>query len=71
MNRVLTPSGTRAEAAATLLARLEELVVTYAAVPRDERAERLSADADRITGEVGRYLQAARHRITVSPHSLP
>ncbi len=50
-----------------LLGRLEDLVVAYASLPADERLEVLSRDADRITGEVARYLQAARHQITASP----
>ncbi|MFR9805507.1 hypothetical protein ACL02T_24950 [Pseudonocardia sp. RS010] len=68
MERVLTPGETRAEAAAMLLGRLEDLVVAYASVSADERQDVLSRDADRITGEVARYLQAARHQITASPH---
>ncbi|MCE0764886.1 hypothetical protein LWC35_18520 [Pseudonocardia kujensis] len=64
---MLTPGETRAEAAAMLLARLEDLVVAYASLPADERVEVFSRDADRITGEVARYLQAARHQITASP----
>jgi hypothetical protein len=42
------------------------LVGEYAAVPEEQRRDRLDADADRITGEVARYLQAARGRITPS-----
>jgi hypothetical protein len=64
VERVLVPGEARAEAAATLLRRLEDLVVSYAAVPADDRRDRLEADADRITGEVARYLQAARAQIT-------
>jgi hypothetical protein len=64
VDRVLVPGEARAEAAATLLRRLEDLVVAYAAVPADVRRERLEADADRITGEVARYLQSARAQIT-------
>ncbi|WP_269803870.1 hypothetical protein [Pseudonocardia kujensis] len=42
-------------------------MVAYASVPVDERMDVLSREADRITGEVARYLQAARHQITASP----
>lgn len=61
--------GTRADAAAALLSELEDLVVTYAGIPEVERRERLAQDADRITGEVARVLQAARRKIT--PAVLP
>ncbi|MFE7203331.1 hypothetical protein ACFU8R_23985, partial [Pseudonocardia alni] len=64
VERVLLPGEARAEAAAVLLQRLEDLVVAYAGVPEADRRERLEADADRITGEVARHLQAARSQVT-------
>jgi hypothetical protein len=67
VDRALTPDDARAEAAAVLLRRLEDLVVAYAALPAEERDERLGEDADKITGEVGRYLQAARAQIALRP----
>jgi hypothetical protein len=70
VDRVLTPTEARAEAAAVLLRRLEDLVVTYAALPSPERGERLGEDADKITGEVGRYLQAARAQIALRPRPM-
>jgi hypothetical protein len=63
------PGGTRTDAAATLLSQLEDLVVTYAGIPEAERPAKLAEDADRITGEVARILQAARRKIT--PAALP
>ncbi len=61
--------GIRADAAATLLRQLEDLVVTYAGIAEGERRQRLGEEADRITGEVARILQAARRKIT--PAALP
>lgn len=69
VDRVLMPGGTRADAVATLLSQLEDLVVTYAGIGENERGQRLAEDADRITGEVAQALQAARRKIT--PVALP
>ncbi len=53
----------RSTAIADLFGALEGLLINYQAVPEAERNRRWSADADRITGEVARYLNAARVRI--------
>ena len=63
-DHVLTSGDPRAEAAAALLHQLEDLVVTYAAIPEHKRQAQLAKDADRITGEVAQLLHAARRKIT-------
>ncbi|HEY0813691.1 MAG TPA: hypothetical protein VGE11_10465 [Pseudonocardia sp.] len=63
-DRVRTSVESRAEAAAALLSGLEDLVVTYAGVPQDERQEVLAQEAERVTAAVAQLLQAARRKIT-------
>jgi hypothetical protein len=54
----------RSAAVAELFDALEGLMVAYHALPEHERAQQWSADADRITGDVGRHLSTARTRIS-------
>jgi hypothetical protein len=58
-----TAATARSAAVADLFDALEGLLITYQALPSDERARRWSGDADRITGEVARQLGAARARL--------
>lgn len=66
---VTSAATARVEAITDLLRSLEGLVVEYAALPDDERADRLDRNADRITGEIGRKLHVARVRLATSPRS--
>jgi uncharacterized membrane protein len=54
-------------AIAALFAALEELMSDYRSSPEDERVQRWSEDAERITGEVARHLAIARARISTVP----
>jgi hypothetical protein len=56
----------RSAAVAELFDALEGLLIAYQALPDDERAQRWSGDADRITGEVARHLCTARTRLARS-----
>lgn len=54
----------RSAAVADLFDALEGLLISYQALPDDEdRAQRWSGDADRITGEIARHLGTARTRL--------
>ena len=59
----------RTAAVADLFAALEGLLISYSALPDEDRERRWSGDADRITGEVARHLGTARTRLgsTVAP----
>ena len=52
-----------------LFAALDTVMRSYESLPADERADRLSADAVIITGEIARRLAVARARI--SAQSIP
>ena len=56
----------RSSAVAELFDALEGLLIAYQALPDEDRAQRWSGDADRITGEVARHLCAARSRLARS-----
>lgn len=69
-NYVSTVSSSQASRATVInefLVKLEDLVVAYATLSEPERTARLNQDADRITGEVARYLHVARAGITACP----
>lgn len=53
----------RHAAVAELLDALEALLILYKSVPPAERVEEWSAQAERITGELGCHLHAARSRL--------
>lgn len=61
-------STSRYVAIAALFTALEELMSDYRSSPQDERVQRWSEDAERITGEVARNLAIARARISIVPH---
>jgi hypothetical protein len=67
LSAVSSSQASRATVIIELLTRLEDLVVVYAALSEPERTARLNRDADRITGEVARYLHIARAGITACP----
>jgi hypothetical protein len=56
-------ANTRAATVADLFDALEGLLISYHALPDDDRTARWSGDADRITGEIARHLGAARTRL--------
>lgn len=62
-DRLRTSVENRAQAAATLLSGLEDIVVIYAGIPEDQRQEMLAQEAERITAAVAQLLQAARRKI--------
>jgi hypothetical protein len=47
-----------------LLAAVEDLLITYQALPDANREQRWAADAHRITGELSRHLAIARTRLS-------
>ena len=53
----------RSAAVADLFDALEGLLIAYQALPDEDRAQRWSGDADRITGEIARHLGTARSRL--------
>jgi hypothetical protein len=53
-----------AAAISDLLAAVEDLLITYQALPDVEREQRWAADAHRITGELSRHLAIARTRLS-------
>jgi len=53
----------RSAAVADLFDALEGLLIAYNALSDEDRAQRWSGDADRITGEVARHLGTARSRL--------
>jgi hypothetical protein len=53
-----------AAAIADLLAAVEDLLITYQALPDADREQRWAADAHRITGELSRQLAIARTRLS-------
>jgi hypothetical protein len=55
---------TRTQVVADLFDALEGLLIAYHALPEQDRAQRWSGDADRITGLVARHLAAARTRLS-------
>jgi hypothetical protein len=65
-----TPDHSRSRyvAIAAFFTALEELMSDYRSSPQDERVQRWSEDAERITGEVARHLAIARARISTVPH---
>jgi hypothetical protein len=65
-----TPSHptSRYVAIAALFTALEKLISDYKSSPEDQRVQRWSEDAERITGEVARHLAIARARISSVPH---
>lgn len=64
---ITPPATARAGVITDLLRSVEKLVAGYAALPDDERTDRLDQDADRITGEISRQLHVARIRLAASP----
>ncbi len=56
----------RSAAIGDLFSALEALMISYQALPEAERARQCATDADRITGEVAWYLNAARARISAT-----
>jgi hypothetical protein len=56
-------STARHAAVAELFDALEALLILYKSVPEADRVEEWSAQAERITGELGRHLHAARSRL--------
>lgn len=48
---------------------LEAMLIIYRSIPEQDQARRWSADAERITGDLARYLSTARERVsaTISP----
>ena len=64
---IASPATARAGVITDLLRSVENVVVAYAALPDEERADRLAQDADRITGEISRQLHVARVRLAASP----
>lgn len=51
---------------------LEAMVVVYRSVPVDERLQRWSDDAERITGGLARHLSVARDRLSATiPTAVP
>jgi hypothetical protein len=55
----------RSAAVGDLFAALEGLLISYQALPDDERETRWDAEAERITGAVALHLSTARGRIAV------
>jgi hypothetical protein len=53
-----------AAAIADLLAAVEDLLITYRALPEPDREQRWAADAHRITGELSRHLSIARTQLS-------
>ncbi|MFC4943170.1 hypothetical protein [Pseudonocardia sp. GCM10023141] len=56
----------RSAAVSDLFDAVEALMIRYQALPDAERHQLWSADAERITGEVGRHLSVARARLSSS-----
>lgn len=63
----ISPAQVRAAAVSELLSQLEDIIVTVAALPADQRADLLARDADRITARIGCGLTAARARLAATP----
>lgn len=53
----------RHEAVAELFDALDAQLILYKSVPEADRLEEWSAQAERITGELGCHLHAARNRL--------
>ena len=53
-----------AAAIADLLAAIEDLLITYQAMPDRDREQRWATEAHRITGELSRQLAIARTRLS-------
>jgi hypothetical protein len=53
----------RSAAVGELFAALEGLMISYQALPDEEREQRWSSDAELITGAVALHLSTARSRI--------
>lgn len=66
-------SNARTAAVADLFDALEGLLISYHALSDEDRAQRWSGDADRITGEIARHLGTARTRLssTFAPPVCP
>jgi hypothetical protein len=65
VNTSLNPAAAaRYAAVAELFEALNGLMVVYESLPEPERSQRWADDAERITGQVGLHLSAARARIS-------
>jgi hypothetical protein len=61
----------RSRAIGDLFTALEDLMISYNALPATERAERWTTDADKITGEIARQLASTRRRLAANPVLRP
>lgn len=64
-------STARHAAVAELLDALEAMLIRYRSVPEADRVDAWSAQAERITGELGRHLHAARSRLPAGVRARP
>ena len=67
MTTLVDPGAAARHAAVTeLFEALHGLMTVYESVPEDQQPARWAADAERITGQVGRHLAAARGRLSTT-----